>query len=282
MKSDMLGFNRKTNRILLYIMLLVIILTILFPFYWVFLTSITPQNALGQMSVLYDYSKATFESYKTLFTRYSFGVFIKNSVLAASVTTIICISVSTLAAYAIARLRFRGKRVILYSVLCASMLPMIAILQPIYNFLTNAGLKNTWYGLVIPYMAFGMPLSVWYLSTFFKSIPPGLEEAAKIDGCSHFQCLTKVIAPLALPGIFTASILVFIQAWNEYLISSTVNSEMSARTVPVGIVYFRGEYSIPWVDVCTAIIIVTIPIALLVLVLQRRIVSGLTSGAVKE
>ena len=142
-------------------------------------------------------------------------------------------------------------------------------------------MRNTWWGLVIPYMTFGIPLSLWYLTTFFKSIPLELEEAAKIDGCSNIQAFTKVVLPLAIPGMFTTAILIFIQAWNEYLFSLTINTDDTARTIPVGITMFRGEYTIPWVENAAAIVTVTVPLAIIVLILQKRIISGLTSGAVK-
>lgn len=269
------------NNILLYISLIFFIFVILFPFFWILLTSITPQNKLSDMTLFYDFSQATFKSYVFLFTERPFLTYIINSAVVSVMTMTLCVSVSTLASYAIARLRFRGKKIILMTVLCASMFPQIAVLAPIYIFITGIGLKNTWFGLLIPYMAFGMPLSIWYLTTFFKSIPFELEEAAKIDGCTPLQTFIRVIAPLTVPGIFTTAILIFIQSWNEYLISSTINTSEAARTIPVGITMFRGEFSTPWVDISTAIITVTIPLAVLVLVLQKRIIAGLTAGAVK-
>lgn len=204
-----------------------------------------------------------------------------NSLGVSAITTVTSIVIASSAAYALARLRFRGKVMIMGLILSCSMFPAIAIISPIYMTINNLGLRNTWAGLIIPYLAFAMPLSVWYLTTFFRTIPFELEEAAKIDGCTPVQALVKVIIPLAVPGTFTTAILVFIQAWNEYLFSLTINTDDNARTIPVGITMFKGEFDMPWVQNAAAIVVVTIPIALLVLILQRRIISGLTSGAVK-
>ena len=166
-------------------------------------------------------------------------------------------------------------------ILAISMFPNISMISPIYMTISKIGLRNTWWGLIIPYLSFAMPLSVWYLTTFFGTIPYELEEAAKVDGCTPLQALVKVIIPLVIPGTFTTAILIFIQAWNEYLFSLTINTDDLWRTVTVGITMFRGEYTMPWVEQAAAIVTVTLPVAVIVFLLQKHIISGLTSGAVK-
>lgn len=261
--------------------LVIFIFIMLFPFYWQFLTSIKTMSQISEISLLPNFATASLNNYIAIFTKNSFGRYLVNSFGIAGITTLVSVTIASLAAYALARLRFRGKAPVLALMLSCSMFPQIAILSPVYMFINSLGMRNTWQGLIIPYLAFSMPLSVWYLTTFFRTIPFELEEAAKIDGCTPLQALIRVIIPLAIPGTFTTAILVFIQAWNEYLVSSTINTEMSSRTMPVGITMLRGEFDMPWVMNAAAIICATIPIAALVLILQRRIISGLTSGAVK-
>ncbi|MGB8001950.1 MAG: carbohydrate ABC transporter permease, partial [Anaerobacillus sp.] len=190
--------------------------------------------------------------------------------------------VASFAAYSIARLNFRGKSIILGVVLSVSMFPQVATISPIYIFLKNLGLTNSYLGLIIPYTTITLPLSIWLLVTFFRKIPFDLEEAAKIDGASLWQTYWKVIMPLAVPGIFTTAILAFIAAWNEFLFALTINTADKYKTVPVGIALFQGQYTIPWGEISAATVVVTVPLVIMVLIFQRRIVSGLTSGSVKE
>lgn len=271
----------KLKKVLFYVFIALFLVVMLFPFYWQVVTSLRYQRDISSMTLLPDLSDLNYTSYVTIFTKRPFARYIMNSLGISLITMVLCITVTSLAAYALARLRFKGKPFILGLSLCVSMFPAIAVISPMYMFISNIGLRNTWWGLVIPYMTFGIPLTLWYLTTFFKSIPLELEEAAKIDGCSNIQAFTKVVLPLAIPGMFTTAILIFIQAWNEYLFSLTINTDDTARTIPVGITMFRGEYTIPWVENAAAIVTVTVPLAIIVLILQKRIISGLTSGAVK-
>lgn len=271
----------KLRKAVFYVFIALFLVVMLFPFYWQVVTSLRYQRDISSMTLLPDLSDLNYASYITIFTKRPFARYILNSLGISLITMVLCIAVTSLAAYALARLRFKGKPFILGLSLCVSMFPAIAVISPMYMFISNIGLRNTWWGLVIPYMTFGIPLSLWYLTTFFKSIPLELEEAAKIDGCSNIQAFTRVVLPLAIPGMFTTAILIFIQAWNEYLFSLTINTDDTARTIPVGITMFRGEYTIPWVENAAAIVTVTVPLAIIVLILQKRIISGLTSGAVK-
>lgn len=254
---------------------------VLFPFYWQLLTSIKPTREITSMSLVPNFATMNFDAYRLIMTERPFMRYIFNSLMVSLMTTLIAVTISSMAAYALARLNFHGKGIVLTSILAISMFPGISMISPIYVTISRMGLRNTWWGLLIPYLSFAMPLSVWYLTTFFKTIPYELEEAAKVDGCTPLQALVKVIVPLVLPGTFTTAILIFIQAWNEYLFSLTINTEDLSRTVTVGITMFRGEYTMPWVEQAAAIVTVTFPLAIVVFLLQRRIIAGLTSGAVK-
>jgi multiple sugar transport system permease protein len=187
------------------------------------------------------------------------------------------------AAYAIARLDFRGKRVILAASLAVAMFPQISIVGPLYNLWRQIGLYDTWPGLIIPYMTFALPLSIYTLSAFFREIPWELEQAAEVDGATPFQAFRKVIVPLATPGIFTTAIIVFIICWNDFLFAISLTSTTNAETVPAAIASFPGasQFTQPIGSIAAAAVVVTVPIILLVLLFQRRIVAGLTAGAVK-
>ncbi len=264
-----------------YVFIVVFLIIIIFPFYWEFITSIKkPDEIFGSFTRFWP-KHATLESYKLVFTARPFGKFLWNSFVISSLTTIVAIVFASFAAYAIARLKFKGKSIILGLILAVSMFPQISTISPIYMFMKAMGLRDTYIGLIIPYTTFALPLAIWNLTTFFKEIPFSLEEAARIDGASPMQTFARIIVPLAAPGTFTTAILVFIAAWNEFLFALTINTKDIRKTVPVAITMFQGQYTIPWGETAAATVIVTIPLIILVLLFQKRIVAGLTSGAVK-
>ncbi|WP_188455893.1 carbohydrate ABC transporter permease [Virgibacillus oceani] len=264
-----------------YVFLVVFVFLVMFPFIWVFLTSI---KAPGEIFSSFKWftSNPSLESYEAALTNRPLLRYMLNSFVVSALTTVLALVFASLTSYALTRLPIKGKGLILGLVLAASMFPQIAIISPMFNLITDLGLRNSYLGLVIPYITISLPLAIWILSTFFQKIPFELEESAKLDGASPFQTFRKIIFPLAAPGVFTTGILVFIAAWNEYLFALTINSDDLWRTVPVGISMYQSQYSIPWGDISAATVIVTIPIVILVLLFQRRIVSGLTSGSVKE
>lgn len=264
-----------------YLFLAVFVFVVMFPFFWVFLTSIKPVGEIFS-SFKWFTTNPTLDSYGAALTNRPLLIYMLNSFIVAGLTTILALVFASLTAYAIARLPIKGKGFILGLVLASSMFPQIAIISPIFNLVTDLGLRNSYLGLVFPYISISLPLAIWILATFFKRIPFELEEAAKLDGATPFQTFRKIIFPLAAPGVFTTGILVFIAAWNEYLFALTINSDDRWRTVPVGISMYQSQYSIPWGDITAATVIVTIPIVIIVLIFQRRIVSGLTSGSVKD
>ncbi|MDN3017526.1 carbohydrate ABC transporter permease [Paenibacillus sp. BSR1-1] len=266
-----------------YVFLVVFVFVVMFPFLWMLICSVKPAAELFGDKAFTPYtSHPTLENYVSVFVDHPFLRYLWNSTVVATVTTVYTVCVASFAAYAIARLDFKGKTFILGIVLSVSMFPQIATITPIFIFLKNLGLTNSYLGLIIPYTTFTLPLSIWILVTFFRKIPLDLEEAAKIDGASLMQTYWKVIMPLAVPGIFTTAILVFIAAWNEFFFALTINTDEKYKTVPIGIAMFQGQFTIPWGEIAAATVVVSVPLVIMVLIFQRRIVSGLTSGSVKE
>jgi multiple sugar transport system permease protein len=206
-----------------------------------------------------------------------------NSIGIGLISTLISVVLASMAAYAVARLEFPGKSVLIGLALLIAMFPLIALVTPMFTIERSLGLFNTWFGLIIPYVAFGLPLGIYTLSAFFREIPWDLEKAARVDGATPFQAFTKVIAPLAAPGMVTTAILVFLACWNDFLLAISFTSTVSSRTAPAAMQYFSGGsvFTVPTGPIAAAAVVITIPIVIFVLFFQRRIVAGLTSGAVK-
>lgn len=264
-----------------YLAIAAFVITVVFPFIWQVRTSLMPPQEINSMPPRWLPSHWFPDYYYNVFVKRGFLKYLKNSFIVATATTLVSLMVSSFAGYAIARLRFRYKNLILAMVLTISMLPMVALISPLFLVLKNLKLLNTYAGLVLPYTTLAMPLAIWNLTAFFREIPKELEESAKVDGCTPMQVFGRIMLPLAVPGVFTTAILIFIQAWNEFLLSLTFMTAEHMRTVPVAIALFPGEFELPWGDIAAASIILTIPLIILVLILQRRIIAGLTAGAVK-
>ncbi len=227
--------------------------------------------------------KWTWANYRGIFKTSEFTHALINSIGIALISTVIAVVLASMAAYAVARLEFPGKGVLIGMSLLIAMFPAISLVTPLFNIERAIGLFDTWPALIIPYIAFGLPLGIYTLSAFFREIPWELEKAAKMDGATPFQAFTKVIAPLAAPGMFTTAILVFIFCWNDFLFAISLTSTTNSRTVPAAIAFFTGSsaFEAPTGSIAAAAVVITIPIILFVLFFQRRIVAGLTSGAVK-
>src|SRR3954468_16265529 len=225
----------------------------------------------------------TLENYRGIFKTSEFTRALVNSIGIAIISTVIAVTLASMAAYAVARLQFPGKSVLIGMSLLIAMFPAISLVTPLFNIERSLGLFDSWPALIIPYVAFGLPLGIYTLSAFFREIPWELEKAAKMDGATPWQAFTRGIAPLAAPGMFTTAILVFIFCWNDFLFAISLTSTTRARTVPAAIGFFTGpsQFPAPTGSICAAAVIITIPIILFVLFFQRRIVAGLTSGAVK-
>jgi ABC-type glycerol-3-phosphate transport system permease component len=257
-----------------------LVLAVAFPFYRAVAGSLTPEAQLFGGAPLWP-SPPVLEHYRALFTERDFWLPIRNSLVVAGATTLFCVTLGSLCAYALARLRFRGKALLLGVILAVSMFPQIAIVSPLFLLLRSIRLIDTYPGLVLPYLTFAMPLTVWLLVGYFRQLPAELEEAAMVDGASRLTAFREVIIPLALPGLAATAILTFVYSWNEFLFALSFTLGPERQTVPVAIALFRGQYQVPWGQVLAAAIVATLPVALLVLAFQRRIVQGLTAGAVK-
>lgn len=265
------------------VMLGVILFWCLFPFLWLIMTSLKiGDRALNSPNMFQG--PFGLQNYVAVFNQ-DFHLNLRNSLAVAGMTTILCVIVGSLAAYALARLPLKRKMLLLGAVLSVSLFPPVALVPPLYEAWRAMGLLNTWEGLYIPYTSFTLPLTIFILLTFFSAIPKELEESAKVDGATAFQAFWRIIFPLAAPGVFAAAIIIFVQAWNEFLLASTFaprNAEV-AQTVPVAIAAFTGavEFQRPIGTITAACVVVTIPMIIMALVFQRRIVAGLTAGSVK-
>ncbi len=251
-----------------------------FPLYWAVLSSLTPEARLFESPSLWPRA-VTLEHYQTLFAERDFWTPIRNSLIVASATTLSSVIIGALCAYAIARLHFRFKGAVLGLILAVSMFPQISIVSPLFLLLRRLYLLNTYAGLVLPYLSFALPLTVWLLVAYFRQLPADLEQAAMIDGAGRLTILRRVIAPLAVPGLAAAAIVTFIFCWNEFLFALSFTVGPRRQTVPVAVALFRGQYRVPWGQILAASVLATAPVAALILVGQRWIIRGLTAGALK-
>jgi multiple sugar transport system permease protein len=263
------------------IALLVVLLYALIPVIWIISLSLKKPADIGDGKFLP--SSISFDNYNNVFSTDTFNSALRNSIGIALIATVISIALASLAAYAITRLDFTGKALILTGALAIAMFPPISIVGSLFDLWRRIGLFDTWLGLIIPYMTFSLPLAIYTLSAFFREIPWDLDKAAQVDRATPWQAFTKVMVPLAAPGVFTAAILVFIFAWNDFLFATVLTSTDASRTVPAALAFFTGasQFTDPTGAIAAAAVVVTIPIIIMVLIFQRRIVAGLTAGAVK-
>jgi trehalose/maltose transport system permease protein len=264
-----------------YLLVAFIVLVAVFPFYYAIITSFKTGTALFQV----DYWPTTFslDNYRDVFNQGGFFRNILNSVFVASVTVCLSLLFAVTASYALARVRFRGRGLLLMTILAVSMFPQIAVLSGLFEMVRFIGIYNTPWALILSYTIFTLPFTVWVLTTFMRDLPVEIEEAAIIDGATPWQIITKVFMPLMWPALVTTGLLAFIGAWNEFLFALTFTSSTETRTVPVAIGMLSGasQYETPWGIIMAASVLVTVPIVILVLVFQRKIVAGLTAGGVK-
>jgi multiple sugar transport system permease protein len=267
-----------------YIAVIFVLVIALGPFYWTAITSIkidseinaSPPTLVPQSFTPQNYS-AAFKSEQPAFAKD-----LLNSTIVAILTTLLALLFGSICAYAIARTKFLGKAGVLAIILSVQMFPLIALVGPLFVFFTGSfNVYNTYVALIIPYLVIALPVTVYFLTSFFRDLPPDLEEAALVDGTTRLGALWRIVLPLTAPGVFTTAILSFITVWNDFLFGLTMTADSSAQTVTVAIPLFNGEHQIAFGEVSAAAIIVTIPLVIMVLFLQRRIVSGLTAGAVK-
>lgn len=271
----------KKQRVAWTIGIALVVIYALVPVLWIASLSFKPTTDLHDGHFIPR--NWTLDNYRGIFQSSEFTRALINSIGIGLITTVLAVLVGTMAAYAIARLEFPGKSVILGVSLLIAMFPQVSLVSPLFDIERRVGLFDTWPGLILPYITFALPMAIFILSSFFREIPWELEKAAQMDGATPFQAFRLVVAPLAIPGIVTAAILVFIFAWNDFLLAVSLTSTEAARTAPAAMANFTGssQFDEPTGSIAAAAIVITIPIIIFVVIFQRRIVAGLTSGAVK-
>ncbi len=270
------------TKALSWLVIVAFLVVSVFPFFWILITSFKPSSEIfgsGAFQIIAD--NPTIQNYTTVLFEKNIPRAILNSFIVSATTMVYVVAVASLSAYIISRFRFRGKGLLMAVVLAVSMFPQMIIVGPVFNMFYNLGLLNS-YWIVLPFSTITLPAAVWIMVTHFRQIPLSIEEAARIDGCSAFATLWRVVFPVAAPGVFTTAIMTFIAAWNEYLLSVTMNSDTMYQTVPVAINALRTQFSILWGEITAATVVVVIPTLIVVLLFQRQIIAGMTTGAVKE
>ena len=252
-----------------------------FPAVWMLLTSFKTETELIRSPITYLPDAPTLANYVTAFTTQPILRFMANSVIVAGLSTLLCIAVGALAAYALTRLRMPHRSLILSLLLAVAMFPLISLMVPLFKLMRELGLLNTYLALILPYAVLSLPVCTLVMAAFFQDIPPDLEAAAMVDGCSRVGALFRVVMPLAAPGVFTAAILAFVNAWDEFLLALTMMNRVSMRTLSVGITLYQGEFAFPWPLISAALVVAIVPICILIAVFQERVVGGLTAGGVK-
>ena len=252
-----------------------------FPALWVLLTSLKSEAELVQQPISYLPQNPSLANYARAFADQPLLSYLGNSFIVAGLATLGSLLVATGAAYAIARLNLRHRQLVLTAIVASSMFPLVTLLVPIFETMRVLGLLNTYTALVLPYVVLNLPVCTLVLVSFFQSIPRDLENAALIDGCTRLGALVKVVLPLAAPGLFTAGILAFVNAWDEFLLALSLNASAGMRTVPVGITLYQGEFAFPWPIISAALVVAIVPVAVLIALFQERVVGGLTQGGLK-
>ena len=270
------------KKISFFSLLIIILVYTCFPFYWAVVSALK-KTGTGNFTVEYWPKQSTLENFFYVLSRPAFGSTFFNSVFVSTLTVLFCLVIALTAAYALGRIKFRGRTGLLMAILGTSMFPQVAILSGMFELTRSLGVYNTYQGLIMSYVVFSLPFTVWILTSFIRDLPMEIEEAAMVDGASSFVILFKVFLPLMWPAIATTAILAFIGAWNEFLFALTLTISPEVTTLPVYISRFRGEseHEIPWPNIMAASVLITIPLLIVVLFFQNRIVKGLTAGAVK-
>jgi len=268
------------GRIAFWALVFMVVVLSLAPFLWFVLTSLKSQvEVTARPPGLWPSGSLQF--YFSALKNYGLMNYLGNSLIVAGATTVINLLLATLAAYALARLRLKRAGLVMGLLLAAAMFPQTSLAGPVWRILQALDWLNSYQGLVLPYVTLTLPLAVWILTSFFRELPRDLEDAALMDGCTRWKLLWKVVFPLAAPGVFTAAILVFIYAWNEFFFALLIMTRQDVQTLPVGIALFQGEYTMPWGEIAAASTVATLPLVALVLLFQKRIVRGLSAGAIK-
>ncbi|NVD41802.1 carbohydrate ABC transporter permease [Ensifer sp. HO-A22] len=253
----------------------------MFPALWILFTSLKTEAELTAKPITWVPHAPTLSNYMQAFSDQPLHIFLFNSFMVALLSTGLTLLVSVLAAYALARLNLRYRGLILSLIIAVSTFPLVTLLVPLFEIMRTLNLLNTWVALVLPYTVLSLPVCTLMLVSFFEGIPRDLENAAMIDGCTRMGALFKVVVPLCAPGVFTAGILAFVNAWDEFLLALSFNSNPTLRTLPVGIQLYQGEFAFPWPVISAALVVGIVPVAVLIVIFQERVVSGLTAGGIK-
>ncbi|MCC5875684.1 MAG: carbohydrate ABC transporter permease [Candidatus Sumerlaeia bacterium] len=274
----------KIRRVLFYMVLIFALVYTIFPVWWALVTSLKPPSEIAVTPVTYLPENPTLSSFQAVLRSSTFQAGLRNSMIVAAGATVLSLLLGSLAACALGRYRFRGRGLMMALILSMTMFPQIAVVGSLYRMISLSGLYNTQLALILTYLLTTLPFTVWVLSTFFRALPKELEESATVDGASPLQTFWLILLPLAMPGMITTGLLAMITSWNEYLFALSFTIDERARTVPVVVAQFRGasRFEIPWGEIMAGSLIATAPLLLIVFLFQRRIVAGLTSGAVKE
>lgn len=259
----------------------VFLIVVIFPFYWQVVTSFKDPRDISLMPTELWPSRFSLEFFESVFVNHNFAMYLKNSIVVAVGAMAITILLAFPAAYAFSRINFKFKKFVKNFILLSNMFPIIAIVTPMFIIFKNLKLINTYAGLIVPSVIITLPMAIWTLIALIEKLPYELEEAAQVDGCNLFQSIVRIILPLTAPGLFTTAIIAFITAWNEFMFALILVTRDEMRTVPVAISMFPGQFTVPWGDMAAASIVATVPIVIVVLICQKKIVAGLTSGAVK-
>jgi multiple sugar transport system permease protein len=271
------------KRVFLHAMVWLVVAFCLAPFLWQIVTSLKTDTAIASVPTTYLPDSPTLGHYQALFVRKPFARYLWNSFFISSVSTVVCLTISAMAAYAISRLKVRGAKLMLAVLVAISLFPPIIFFFPLYEMVRAAGVANHPIALIIPYVTFNLPFTILILAAFFRTVPQEIEEAARVDGFSRWQILVHIVAPLSAPALATVAILVFIACWNEFLLALTFMTNDNARTVTAGIASLSGgsQFEIPWGAISASVVVSTFPLILLVILFQKRIIQGLTAGAAK-
>jgi multiple sugar transport system permease protein len=271
-------FSGKPLRILIG---LILVLNGIFPALWILFTSLKTEAELTMKPITWLPHAPTAANYLRAFTDQPLVLFLFNSFMVAILSTALTLFISVLAAYALSRLQIRGRDLILSAIIAVSTFPLVTLLVPLFEIMRALNILNTWIALILPYTVLSLPVCTLILVSFFEGIPRDLENSAMIDGCTRLGALFKVVVPLSAPGVFTAGILAFVNSWDEFLLALSFNSNPQLRTLPVGITLYQGEFAFPWPVISAALVVGIVPVAILIVIFQERVVSGLTSGGIK-
>ncbi|MEG1052675.1 MAG: carbohydrate ABC transporter permease [Janthinobacterium sp.] len=259
----------------------IVILNGVFPALWILFTSLKTESELTQKPITYWPHEPTIGNFISAFQDQPLLTFLTNSLIVAGLSTLLSLFISALAAYAIARLRLRFRGLILTAIIGVSMFPLVTLMVPLFEIMRSLGLLNSYWALVLPYTVLNLPICTLMMVSFFQDIPRDIENAAMLDGCTRISALWRIVLPLAAPGVATAAILAFVNSWDEFLLALSMNSAVAYRTLPVGIQLYQGEFAFPWPIISAALVVAIVPIVVLIVIFQEKVVSGLTSGGLK-